>query len=167
MKAKGFLHHCMVLGVWIWCFNSWSFCLVSIRNVARQFFNLWIRIKYPGSGWNLLLKKCIWAESAQSLPWVTRAQLLGPLDALKCEADPSFILSPGVSLRLVGSKYFRRDICSFSVAILGSACKIGVCSVSFTDPKYTLNRYRKRTLALVCLCFLLHWVCMVALYCMR
>lgn len=55
--------------------------------------------------------------STQGLPWVTQAQLLGPLYALKCEADPSFILSPDVSLLLVYSKYFHRDICSLSVAI--------------------------------------------------
>lgn len=141
MKANGFLHHSMVLRVWwIWCFNSWSFCLVSIRNVARQFFNLYIKIKYPGSDWNLLLKNLhlCWVCSGYSGS-ALRSTLC---TAMKCEADPSFILSSGVSLLLVYSKYIHRDICLFSFEGLlwGSAFKIGVCSGSALGHCCVLHR---------------------------
>uniref|UniRef100_K1PZM4 Uncharacterized protein n=1 Tax=Magallana gigas TaxID=29159 RepID=K1PZM4_MAGGI len=63
------------------------------------------------------------------------------------------VLLSGVSLLLVYSKYIHRDICLFSfeglLLKLGSALGLlWVTAVSFTDPKYTLNRYRKQTLAL-------------------
>lgn len=96
-----------------------------------------------------------------------RVSSLGPLYALKCEANPRLFILPPVSPPLVFSKYICTDIWSFfsrdyseiGVCLLCPLwVSLGLLGVSYgstiADPKQTLCKHRKLNWDLVAVCFL-------------